>query len=251
MSAMDDELVLMPKVSEPVLWHTDLHIGNIYVSHENPPNIVSIIDWQSVVVSPLFVQARFPEFLSVGEDFALGTTELPQLPQSFDEMDAQDQKYAEHKFLQAKLAKVYELSSGVENTRAYKALWIPLYVRELFTRGGEVSEEGEIRLRACLVEMYKVWRDLGFTAPCPIHFSEDDLQRHEQQFDTHRNFHAVHDFAQKILGSDFEGWIAPEFDFEAKKRENEDLMQQFMDKSTMFNMEPDDIFRIWPFRERP
>ncbi|CAG5150661.1 uncharacterized protein ALTATR162_LOCUS2734 [Alternaria atra] len=67
------ERTLIGKVSEPVLWHTDLHMGNIYVSEESSEKIVSLIDWQSIVVSPLFLQARFPEFLSVDEDYPLGT----------------------------------------------------------------------------------------------------------------------------------------------------------------------------------
>lgn len=85
-----DELELVTKVSEPVLWHTDLHMGNIYVSGKDPAKIVSLIDWQSIVISPLFLQARFPEFLPKEEDYALGTTELPKLPECYDEMDADD-----------------------------------------------------------------------------------------------------------------------------------------------------------------
>lgn len=143
------------KVSEPVLWHTDLHMGNIYVSEEDPANIVSLIDWQSIVVSPLFFQARFPEFLPVEEDYALGTSEFPKLPQNYDEMKADDKEYAEYKLKEAKLAKVYELSSGSKNNQAYKALRIPSFLRELFIRCGEVSEEGMIPLRVCLIELSK------------------------------------------------------------------------------------------------
>jgi hypothetical protein len=80
MSMMDNKSLLFSKLSEPVLWHTDLHMGNIYVSHEDPVKIVSLIDWQSIVVSPLFLQARFPEFLPVDETYILGTQDFPQLP---------------------------------------------------------------------------------------------------------------------------------------------------------------------------
>jgi hypothetical protein len=147
------ERTLIGKVSEPVLWHTDLHMGNIYVSEESPENIVSLIDWQSIVVSPLFLQARFPEFLPVGEDYELGTMELPTLPPNFDEMDAEDKKFAEHNLSEAKLAKIYEISSMGKNIRSWKALQIPLFLRELFTRCGEVSEKGRISLLACLIEV--------------------------------------------------------------------------------------------------
>jgi hypothetical protein len=203
MSALK-EPTFIGRVSEPVLWHTDLHMGNIYVSEEDPAKIVSLIDWQSIVVSPLFLQARFPEFLPVNEEFALGI-DLPKLPQNYDEMDADDKIYAEHELKGAKLAKAWELSSGVENNQAYKALRIPPFLRELFIRSGEVSEEGVIPLRACLIELSKTWNDLGFTTQCPASFSEDDLQRHDQQFKKYRDYHEVHEFARKILGTDFEG----------------------------------------------
>jgi hypothetical protein len=249
MAMMDDKSLLFAKVSEPVLWHTDLHMGNIYVSHEDPVKIVSIIDWQSIVVSPLFIQARFPELLPVGEDYTLGTKEFPQLPPNFEEMDAEDKEFAEYKLKEAKLAKAYELLSGSVNNQAYKALYIPSFVKELFTRCGEVSEEGVIPLQACLIELSKVWHDLRFTDPCPFSFSEDELQRHEQQFKAYRNFHSVQEYARKILCTDVEGWIAPQFDFASKQNQNKELIEAFMGRSTEFDMSPDDIQRIWPYRE--
>jgi aminoglycoside phosphotransferase (APT) family kinase protein len=40
----------------PVLWHWDLHMGNIFVAEHDPRVIVSIIDWQFAAVLPQFVQ---------------------------------------------------------------------------------------------------------------------------------------------------------------------------------------------------
>ncbi|KAF9690849.1 hypothetical protein EKO04_011150 [Ascochyta lentis] len=244
-----NEASLIEKVSEPVLWHTDLHMGNIYVSEENPAKIVSLIDWQSIVVSPLFIQARFPEFLPVEEDYALGTTDCPKLPQNYNEMDVSDKEYADHKLKEAKLAKVYELSSGSENNQAYKALRVPSFFRELFIRCGEVSEEGVIPLRACLIELSKAWNDLGFAGQCPVTFSEDDLKRHERQFQEYRDYHKIHELAMKILGTDSEGWITPQVDFAAKQQQNEELLREVMRRSTEYKKSPEEIRRIWPYLE--
>jgi hypothetical protein len=210
-----NEALLINKVSAPVLWHTDLHMGDIYVSEENPANIVSLIDWQSIAVSPLFLQARFPEFLPVEEKYVLGTTDLPKLPQNYSEMDVSDKEYADHKLKEAKLAKVYELSSASKNNQAYKALHVPSFLRELFIWCGEVSEEGMIPLQACLIELSKAWNNLGFAGQCPVIFSEDDLKRHEQQFQEYRDYHGIYELARKILGTDSEGWISPQLDFAA------------------------------------
>lgn len=180
-------------------------MGNIYVSEENPANIVSLIDWQSIVVSPLFLQARFPEFLQVEEDYVLGTVDLSKLPLNHNEMDASDKEYADYKLKEAKLVKVYELSSGSENNQGYKALRVPSFLRELFIRCGEVSEEGIIPLQACLFELPKAWDDLGIVGQCPVTFSEDELKRHERQFQEYRDYHKIHELARKILSTGPEG----------------------------------------------
>jgi hypothetical protein len=251
MSRLDEPTLFLNKISEPVLWHTDLHMGNVYVSVTDPTRILSIIDWQSIVVSPLFIQARFPEFLPVDQDYTFGTTGLPKLPEIYHEMDAEDKEYAEYKLKGARLAKVYEMSSGSHNNQGYKALHIPSFLRELFVRCGEVSEEGEAPLRACLIEWFNAWNELGFVEKCPISFSESELQRHEQQFGQYRNFHEIHELARKLLGTDFEGWITPQVDFATKQQQNQELLKEVMRRSIQYNLSPEEVRRLWPYVERP
>jgi hypothetical protein len=237
---------LIDKLSQPILWHTDLHMGNIYVSENDPTKITSLIDWQSIVVSPLFLQARFREFLSVNEEYALGS-KIPEPSQDYHQMDADDKEIAEFQLKEAKLAKAYELSSGSKNKQAYKALFIPSFLRELFTRCGEVSEEGVIPLRACLIELSGVWNDVGFTGECPFSFSDDDMQKHDQQFKEYRDFRRVQEIARKLLDTDSEGWIAPQLDFATKQQQNEELLQMVMHRSNEYNKSPEEARRIWPF----
>ncbi|KAF1962211.1 hypothetical protein CC80DRAFT_435048 [Byssothecium circinans] len=241
-----DSGTLIDKVSQPVLWHADLHRGNIYVSNEDPRKIVSLIDWQSITVAPIFLQARFPEFLSVDEDFVLDS-EMPTLPPHYDQMNADDKEIADFKLLQAKLAKAYEVTSAVYNNRAYKALFLPQFLRELFVRSGEVSEEGEVPLRACLIEVYLAWNDIGFTGSFPFSFTDEDIQKHEDQFQEYRNFHRVQEIARKFLDTDSEGWISPRLDFATKQRQNRDLLQLIMSRSKEYNMSPEEVRKIWPF----
>src|SRR5699024_6672486 len=71
-----------PRVEEgadPARWHTGLHLGNILVSSDDPTTIEGIIDWQSVQIAPLFIQARFPEFLGPPKDYKPGTDSYTQL----------------------------------------------------------------------------------------------------------------------------------------------------------------------------
>lgn len=76
--SMDEEVMagldtgtITDKFSQPVLWHTDLHMGIIFASSEDPTKVISLIGWQSISVPPLLLQAQFPYFLSVYPDFVL------------------------------------------------------------------------------------------------------------------------------------------------------------------------------------
>ncbi|EZF78988.1 hypothetical protein H105_00053, partial [Trichophyton soudanense CBS 452.61] len=84
---------VLAQLGKPVIWHTDLHMGNIYVSPDNPSQILSIIDWQSISVLPLFLQARWPIFLELPENFVRGF-QAPKLPDNLKEMDEEDQQLA-------------------------------------------------------------------------------------------------------------------------------------------------------------
>lgn len=68
---------IVPKCSDqclPLLWHQDLHDGNIFVSDEG--KVTSIIDWQGVNILPLFLTIRKPQFLDVADNAQL--FELPK-----------------------------------------------------------------------------------------------------------------------------------------------------------------------------
>lgn len=66
-------------------------MGNVYVAEDDPGKIVSIIDWQSTVIAPLLIQARFPEFLvdAVDDEYTFSML-APQLPVNYDELDEGD-----------------------------------------------------------------------------------------------------------------------------------------------------------------
>lgn len=245
-----DTVELIQRVSRPVLWHTDLHMGNIYSKPEDPSKICSIIDWQSNVVSPLYLQARFPEFLSVDDDYVLGLTEEPKLPQDYQNMDTDEKKLAELKFEDTKMSKFYELSTANQHLRAHHAFLMPQFTRELFIRCGEVCEEGAIPLRACLIEFADAWSAMGFTGECPFSFSEEDIRKHEQQFQDYRDFHRIQEIARKLLSTDSEGWISPQLDFTERQRMNKELLQEIMRRSNEYNKTKEEIQNIWPFREK-
>lgn len=63
---------LLQRSSTPVLWHTNWNMGIILVSEQDYSAIVSLIDWQSSSISPMFLQARWPVFLELPENYCRG-----------------------------------------------------------------------------------------------------------------------------------------------------------------------------------
>ncbi|KFZ10768.1 hypothetical protein V501_05040 [Pseudogymnoascus sp. VKM F-4519 (FW-2642)] len=176
--------------AQPILWHSDLHMGNIFVSPDDPSQIPP---------------ANYPE----------GFVQ-PKLPDGFENLDSDDKVLATLEWNQATIAKAYEVSNFLENRPAHNAMNIPRVFKELFVRCGEVSEYGVIPLRTCLIEIFQNWAPLGFTGICPYSFSDAEIRENELRFQDYHGWSAVQELAKTCLDTDAEGWISPELDFEGK-----------------------------------
>ncbi|KAG5991965.1 hypothetical protein E4U52_003181 [Claviceps spartinae] len=76
------------------LWHSDLHAGNVLVDPGNRTRIIGLIDWQSTEISPLYFQARQPNFIDYHGP-AIRGSERPDLPPDYDQLegDAKEAAY--------------------------------------------------------------------------------------------------------------------------------------------------------------
>jgi hypothetical protein len=237
----------LESVLQPTIWHTDLHLGNIFVSEDLQPKILSLIDWQSVSVSPLFLQARWPVFLEPPDDYPQGLAK-PQLPKNYNELNDEERKLADFKFEEINLAKGYEISSRLSNKPGYEAMTLPCVFKELFIRTGEVYEEGSIALRECLLEIRSKWSELGFSGSCPYSFSDAEVTRHQEQFAVYQERQDLRKVLTDALCTDAEGWISPELDFDQIKARNRELFEFYVQKYSGIKTR-DDCLRIWPFAE--
>ena len=233
------------KSGQPTLWHTDLHMGNIYVAPNESSRIVSIIDFQSLSVLPAFLQAQWPIFLKPPRNYPKGLVH-PKLPEGFDGLEEESKSLARLEWSQAKLAKAYEVSTCLEDTAAYDAMNVPRVFRELFIRCGEVSEVGVIPLRECLIEIFQSWSDLGFTGQCPFSFKEEEINTHEHQFAEYQAWHEVQRLACECLDTDAEGWVAPQLDITEKRRQNKKLLSMFIERMAG-EKSPEEARKMWPF----
>ncbi|KAH1740013.1 hypothetical protein KXW29_004016 [Aspergillus fumigatus] len=242
-----DSYPALVKSGRPILWHTDLHMGNIYVAPDESSQIVSLIDFQSLSVLLAFLQAQWPIFLKPPPNYPKGFVQ-PRLPDDFDELDEESKSLAQQEWSQAKWAKAYEVSTYLEDRFAYDAMNVPRVFRELFIRCAEVSEVGVVPLRACLIEMFQNWSGLGFTGQCPLSFTEEEIKTHERQFTEYEAWHEVRRLAWECLDTDAEGWIAPQLDITEKRRQNRALLSTFLER-TAGEWSPEEARQMWPFPE--
>lgn len=247
MELLDSNEILKGEASQPTLWHTDLHMGNIFVAPNECSRIVSLIDLQSISVLPAFLQAQWPVFLKPPQnsDYEKGIFKV-KLRDDFDTLDEDSKAIATREWSQAKLAKAYEISTFLEDKPAYRAMNVPRVFRELFLRCAEVSEIGVLPLRACLIELVQSWSDLGFSGKCPLSFTQTQFDTHERQFADYEAWYKVQALAQEFLDTDAEGWIAPGLDVNEKKTQNEELLTMYIE-SVAGEKSTDEAIAIWPF----
>ncbi|QMW42991.1 hypothetical protein G4B11_006361 [Aspergillus flavus] len=227
MKVLDSHPVLSQS-AQPTLWHSDLHMGNIFVAPgENSKD------------------TQRPVFLKPPQNYTKGLVQ-PKLPGDFDELDEEGKAAALQEWSQSKLAKAYEVATVLENGVAHNAMNIPRVFRELFIRCGEVSEVGVVPLRECLIEIFRNWSSLGFTGQCPYSFSNEEITTHEHQFAEYQAWDEVQQLAQECLDTDAEGWIAPQLDIEEKRRQNRELLSLYI-KRMAGEKSPDEARAMWPF----
>ncbi|KAL8815880.1 MAG: hypothetical protein Q9223_005034 [Gallowayella weberi] len=109
-----------PSLTAAVLWHFDLHGGNIFVDPDHPTNITCIIDWQYASVRPLFRHAGHPAFLNFkGPKPLLGlqgdAAKIPTLPENYTDLSELEQQAAVSLLQQQKLYKAYEMFCALRN----------------------------------------------------------------------------------------------------------------------------------------
>jgi hypothetical protein len=121
----------------------------------------------------------------------------------------------------------------------------PRLFRDLFIRAGEVSTTGITPLRESLLEMSQHWSDLGFPSDCPYAFSPEELAAHRRDFANYEERDCIRRSVKEVLGTDDEGWIAPQRDFEVMRGVNKELFETCIEQWE--GVPEDDVRRMWPF----
>lgn len=144
------------KVSKRVLWHPSLHLENIIVSAEDPTCILGIIGWRSSQILPIFLQARFPEFLETPSFFKFGDSLLSLA--GFGELSPEEQNRAlKMKDLVAR-SKYYEWCLVEGHKLAYESMNLEPLLAEPFRH---CQSGNSVALLQCLRSVSKNWARLA------------------------------------------------------------------------------------------
>jgi hypothetical protein len=234
--------------SQAVIWHPDLHMGNIFVSEEDPEQVTGIIDWQNTSIRPIFLQARWPVFLNPPQDYQEGLV-MPHLPEGFEEMDEEEKEIALYNKAKATWTKAYEVANFLNNRKSWRAMQVPAPLKELFRRCGDTWDEGIVPLRATLIDVFLNQEDLGFEPGLlPLDFTPEQIASHEREFRAYAERDEICQFVKDMLDTDDEGWVAPGRELEEVKSRNKMLFEYYVSKMAS-TRSPEEIRKMWPFLE--
>lgn len=237
-----------------VMWHSDLHSDNIFVDPNDPTKIVGIIDWQSVHLSPFFLQARTPALLEfdgpIPESFDV------KLPENFDSLSLEEQENAKKLRSMQSLYKLYEVASFKSNQDAYHAMRTRETIGvQLTGLIGSLFSDGEPYVQGLLIAVQDNWEKLldstdNAWTPCPLDYSQEARETQQAELDNWtRSVELIDQFLQEIGAyRGWDGWVSYT-DYDVMKSRLAAARERFLDCHSRCQEERGQWIRVFPFPE--
>ncbi|KAG8737397.1 Phosphotransferase enzyme [Ceratobasidium sp. 414] len=194
-----------PDLCAYVLWHKDLHAKNILVTESSPP-LITIIDWQSTSVGPLFQQATFALFAQYHGDPRIDLFDNARLPDNFDALSWHDRVYLKHQRRLA-LRHLY-YSTHVEPNSLDAQNWsrvVPL--RAAIDEASRTWDLGLGTLREHFFALVGAW---DADRPCPFVVGQAEREGHEQERARTRAYQEHVKKLYRHLEVEGDGWVPKE-----------------------------------------
>jgi len=170
-----------PSITACHVWHSDLHVENIFVNPDNPTDIVGIIDWQSVALVPLFENASQPGLLDY-DGPPLNGLERPEEPKDLDQLDPVQHAAAFDKYMDMTLASFYHNLIYYTNKPLFRAIQFRETINySLLASARNILIDGEaVYQERVSDELAQAWNTLPRVQdlnhpPYPFHFSKEEL----------------------------------------------------------------------------
>jgi hypothetical protein len=217
-----------PEQNIPLMWHNDLHLGNIFVSPEG--KVSCVIDWQNTDISPGFLAARVPQLIKVADNEV-----IQELPPDFDGLPEARKLEVWQAFRQSMLQQFYlaDLRESVPGMAALledQALGPLRKEAHSYSKGLTRTDRNAMWLRNTLLFIRRRWPDFshesGATLECPIKIEGVILLKHQRDG---RYYNAFQDILDKynIPGAN-EGWVHAE-DFPERQADLRTAIKEAID----------------------
>ncbi|RMD44905.1 hypothetical protein DV735_g23, partial [Chaetothyriales sp. CBS 134920] len=239
----------------PILRHPDLQPNNIFVS-ENL-DITGIIDWQHTSVLPQFLAAGIPKYFQNYHDEESLRFVPPKLPDDLEQMDDEEHAEALEQYRRRHLHFFYLGFTQRFNQPHFEVLdrRTDILTRKIFDHAGAPWEGNNIPLKADLIHLTQVWRQLiedneyitkaGGPPSCPISFAESEIKYTldilQQQEETDTQLENV----RNAIGINAEGWTPTE-EYDGAVEREKMLKKQGLD-SLDTEAERKLTLEHWPF----
>ena len=242
-----------------VLWHTDLHLENIFVNETCPTEITGIIDWQGVHISPAFMHVCYPSFID-HEGPKLEGFKKPELPPNFTELDALSKENARNLHQAQSLLLLFKIGVQMETPDVMRVLHyqetLPCQIMVMI---GAINGDGEPYLQSLLTQLSDpdIWKEVVRAAsgdtddvPCPLAYTSEALSKQEE--DMTKWAEAIEKKARVIeeLGA-YTGWngaVMPD-QFDQMKEALQNAKTRFLDTESRTPAEREQWERAWPFQD--
>ncbi|KDQ15325.1 hypothetical protein BOTBODRAFT_108923, partial [Botryobasidium botryosum FD-172 SS1] len=199
------------EANDLVLWHTDLHDGNVIV-HPETLAINGLVDWQHLWIGPRFLRATFSRIFAY-ERGKVDLNATPVLPPNLKELPVEEQ--AEIK-LQYNLAARHMLYLGAVKkadplhyrilTKAYFRVLVILFIT-----ASRSWSDTSTALRHPLMQFSVNWTDwLGPDVPCPLSFTDDEIETHQLRYEQAQRYLYSGQILSEALEIGPDGSVNPE-----------------------------------------
>lgn len=239
-------------LSKPTLWHSDLHIDNIFVDPSQPTRILNIIDWQAVNVSPLFLQARHPSLIEFEGPIPEGF-EPPTLPDDFQDMNEEDQHQAKSLRAAQSLYKLYEILMLRQCPEIARALrYRDTLPGQITGLASSIFSDGEPILQGMLIRLQDEWATcVGPSIACPLSFTpEDKTQQQRLETSWCKGVELMHEVLTGIGAyQGWDGWVNHN-NYPIYKERLSRCRENFLSRYAETEDERSQWSQAWPFQDK-
>ncbi|KAE8151645.1 kinase-like domain-containing protein [Aspergillus avenaceus] len=210
---------LLPKdpdnpLNRPTLRHPDLNPNNIFISPETG-EVSCIIDWQHATVEPRLLVAGYPRAFECPDPKQSLQLQEPSLPLDFETLSGEQKDKAEELYRRRLLFYYYHIFNGHLNKPHFQALRDPILLprQHLVDRAGRQWSGNLMTLKGALKRMIEYWPHLPDTKglPCPVHFTEAELDGFAEQEQTWFDLNkVVNHWRDQVGGVNEDGWVSNE-----------------------------------------